>query len=147
MDKIDDLFFYSLDKTIRFHRQYTQNRLRKQGYPITVDQWLLLTAIYQDPNLPQSELCTIVFKDKASINRMIALLTQKGLLQKENNAVDKRKSSVSITKKGEQLLITIRSIVLKNRRLSLEGITKKDQETVKRVLDQVINNCTKYFDP
>jgi len=147
MEKIEDLFFYSLDKAIRTHRQYTQNRLRLQGYPITIDQWLLLTAISQNNNLSQAELCETIFKDKASLARMVELLQQKELLKKRESTTDKRKWHVSLTKKGEALLKEIEPIVLVNRKLSLEGVSDKEVESVKKVLNKIVANCNKYFNP
>ena len=147
MEKIETLFFYILDKTIRTHRQYTQNRLRMQGYPLTIDQWLLLTAISQKSNLTQAELCNTIFKDKGSLTRMIDLLQKKQLLKKTENASDKRKWQVSLTKKGEQLLLELESIVYTNRKLSLEGISDTEIQMVKDVLVKVMQNCNKYFNP
>jgi len=147
MERLEDLFFYLLDKAIRTHRQYTQNRLRMQGYPITIDQWLLLTAINQNKNLSQADLGAMVFKDKASINRMTDLLIRKGFLQKAIHAVDGRKFEIALTQKGITLLHDIENIVLVNRQLSLEGISEGEVAVVKKTMLRLIDNCNKYYYP
>lgn len=145
MEPIQTLFFYLLDKTVRTHRQYSQNRLRLQGYPITVDQWLLLTAISQNKSLTQAELCEIVFKDKASLARMMDVLLRKKLLKRKSSKEDKRKWQVDLTAKGEALLAETEPIVLINRKLSLEGVSNADLEHVKQVVYKILDNCHRHY--
>ena len=146
MEKIQDLFFYTIDKTIKTHRQYSQNRLRKRGYSLTIDQWLLLSAIAQDKEMSQNQLAEMIFKDKASINRMIEPLMKRKLLKKEGDAEDKRKNNLQLTPQGKKMLEDIRGIVLETRRLALEGVSEKEIAMVKKVLFRILENCDRYFD-
>lgn len=146
MEKLKELFFYMIDKTIKTHRQYTQNRLRSQGYNLTVDQWLLLTTLATEEAMTQNELAAVIFKDKASINRMLTPLIKKRLLKKEFNEIDKRKTALKISDEGEKLLRDMHPLVLENRKLALEGISEQEIAQVRKVLSRVIANCEKYYD-
>ena len=80
MEKLNDTFFYNLEKSVKTYRQYFQNQLKANGFDITLDQWLILNTIIENPNISQNEIAEKVFKDKASVARIIELLVQNGFL-------------------------------------------------------------------
>ena len=56
MEKLKDITFYNMDKAIRIYRNYAQKRLRDHGFRITVDQWLVIKAILENPDITQQEI-------------------------------------------------------------------------------------------
>ena len=74
MEQVNQSFFYTLEKAVKVYRQYFQNSLKNAGYSITLDQWLVLNMIIDFPGITQTEIAERVFKDKASITRIIDLL-------------------------------------------------------------------------
>jgi hypothetical protein len=46
MEKLDSIIFYTIDKTIRSYRNYTQRQLKANGFTITIDHWLTLSYKY-----------------------------------------------------------------------------------------------------
>ena len=71
MEKIDSVLFYYIEKAIKTYRQYAQKELKNAGLTITVDQWLTLNCLNENPQITQKELAEAVFKDTASITRII----------------------------------------------------------------------------
>ncbi len=90
MERLEDVIFYTLDKAIKTYRQFAQRRLNEAGYDISVDQWLVLQAISETPGISQLEIAERVFKDAASITRIIDLLINKNYLQRESHSIDRR---------------------------------------------------------
>ena len=80
MEKLEDIFFYTLDKSIKTYRQFAQRNMLNKGFELTVDQWLVLKAIMDDPDRNQQEVAEVAFKDFASVTRIIELLVKKGFL-------------------------------------------------------------------
>src|SRR5690606_15576283 len=101
---------------------YAQKRLRENGFTITIDQWLVLKVLTENPEMMQQEIAEKVFKDNASVTRIINLLVKAGYLIRKINKTDRRKSSLEVTSKGVQIIEEIQSLVEENRANALKGI-------------------------
>lgn len=141
MEKLDKVIFYALDKSIKTYRQFAQKKFIEEGLDITIDQWLVLNAIADKPDITQLEIADKVFKDAASITRIIDLLIKKNYLQREAHNFDRRRFSLALTKEGKILIKNISKIVTQNRAQALKGIAEKDLQQMKQVLHLIIENC------
>lgn len=141
METLNDVIFYSIDKAIRTYRQYAQKQLKSAGYSITIDQWLVIKTLLENPNIKQQDLGEKTFKDNASITRIIELLEKAEFLRRKNNVEDRRRSGLEVTEKGIKIITDVQQIVLKNRSVALAGINKSDLEVTKKVLLQITQNC------
>jgi MarR family transcriptional regulator for hemolysin len=140
MEKLESVFFYTIDKSIRSYRVFAQKRLREKGFNITIDQWLILKVLMDNPGIMQQEVAEMVFKDNASVTRIIEILEKSKYLKKKVNPNDRRKSILKITPSGERVIQEVQKIVLENREIALNGISEKDLEIASKVLDQIIEN-------
>ncbi|MCG2610424.1 MarR family transcriptional regulator [Flavobacterium sp. SM15] len=141
MEKLNNIIFYNIDHSIRLYRMYAQKKLREHGFKITIDQWLVIKCILENPNITQHELSDLVFKDNASVTRIIDLLIKAKYLQKEINPEDRRKFILHVTKEGEEIIKNVQEIVLQNRDKALKGINATDLEIADKVLQKIIQNC------
>ena len=141
MEKLKDITFYTIDKAIRTYRNFAQKKLKENGYKITIDQWLIIKAILENPGVSQQELGEKVFKDNASVTRIIELLAKSGYLQREVNQDDRRKSNLNVTEAGKSIIEKVQSLVLENRKTALAGISLEDLEIMNRTLKKIIENC------
>ena len=141
MEKLNDILFYNMDKAIRTYRNYAQKRLRDHGYKITIDQWLIIKAILENPGIMQQELAEIVFKDNASVTRIIELLVKSGYLQREINPNDRRKTILKVTTEGKLIIEKVQVLVLENRQVALAGIENNKLQTTNEVLNTIAKNC------
>jgi len=141
MEKIDSVLFYSIEKAIKTYRQFAQKELKKAGLTITVDQWLTLKCLFENPDISQKELAETVFKDNASITRIIELLVKAKYLKRTVNKIDKRKSNLSITELGDETIVAASVVVNDYRKTALKGIGIAKEEHVKTVMKTIINNC------
>lgn len=140
MDKLEKVFFYHLEKAIKSYRQFAQSQLKKNGFHITVDQWLLLKALSDEPALNQVALAEKVFKDKASITRMIQILEGDGLISRHTHKDDKRQVHILITPAGQQLLQEVTPIVLEYRTAALSGLKPGELLVAEKVLKSIAQN-------
>lgn len=141
MEKIEQIIFYTLDKSIKTYRQLAQARLAQAGLGITVDQWLVMNVISEKPRASQQEIAQKVFKDGASVTRIIELLVKKGFLKRDAAAGDRRKSQLVISLKGKRLLVSAGRVVASYRKKALRDISVKDLEKVRSVLARITENC------
>jgi MarR family transcriptional regulator for hemolysin len=141
MEKLNDILFYNIDKAIRSYRNYAQKRLREHGYKITVDQWLTIKAILENPGITQQELAEKIFKDNASVTRIIEILVQSGYLHREINPADRRKTILDVTDEGQSIIHKVQHLVLENRQVALTDIADTDIKIANDVLQKIIQNC------
>lgn len=141
MENLNEIFFYHLDKSIKTYRQFAQEKLKENGFEITIDQWLVLKAVSNDPDIGHNDLAEAVFKDKASVTRIIELLVKGRYLKTEVHPESGRKRKLTVTKKAHSLLNVIRPYVLKNRKAALKDVSSGDIAIAEKVLKRIANNC------
>ncbi len=141
MEKLKDITFYTIDKAIKSYRNYAQKKLRDYGFKITIDQWLVIKSILENPDISQQEIGEIVFKDNASVTRIIEILVRAEYLERSENLEDRRKSNLKVTYSGKQIIKKVHGLVLENRKTALEGITLNDLGILNKTLNQIIKNC------
>ncbi len=141
MEKIDSVLFYYIEKAIKTYRQFAQKELKKAGLSITVDQWLTLNCLNENPEITQKELAEAVFKDTASITRIIDLLVKAKYIKRNVNKGDRRKSNLIITELGTETIKTASVVVENYRNQALKGIGIAKEEHVKMVMKTIIKNC------
>lgn len=141
MEKLDSVLFYYIEKAIKTYRQFAQKELKNAGLSITVDQWLTLNCLNENPQITQKELAEAVFKDTASITRIIELLVKAKYVKRNINKEDRRKSNLIITELGLETIATASSVVENYRNQALKGIGIAKEEHVKKVMKTIIKNC------
>jgi MarR family transcriptional regulator, transcriptional regulator for hemolysin len=141
MDKLQTVVFYTIEKAIKSYRQFAQQQLRRAGLNITIDQWLIMKSLIDTPDISQQEIAGKVFKDNASVTRIIDLLVKSKYIKRTANKEDKRRSHLSITAEGQTVADKVAKVVLNNRATALEGISEKDIEQVNNTLQLIISNC------
>ncbi|QDA62199.1 MarR family winged helix-turn-helix transcriptional regulator [Hymenobacter jejuensis] len=139
---LNNVLFYSLDKAIRRYRKFAQANIDRAGLNITIDQWLVLRVLLEDDTLTQTEIADRVFKDQASVARIIALLIKRGLLVTEALPHDGRRTQLRVTLAGQQMLDAVQPIVLNNRQTALQGISEDELTLLRQVLERIAANCS-----
>jgi MarR family transcriptional regulator for hemolysin len=141
MEKLNQILFYSLEKSIKSYRQFAQKMINKNGFDITIDQWLVLKTILDNPCMTQQQIAINVFKDYASITRIIEILVKKRVLERQFHSTDRRRYDLRITKSGLEILEGLTPIIISNRKQALSGITTSEIEIFRNTLDKIIKNC------
>lgn len=142
MQKLEDVIFYTIEKAIKSYRQYAQRRFNEAGIYITIDQWLVLNYIAQNGECYQHEIAEAVFKDNASVTRIIEILVSSDLLIRKTHEKDRRRYQLTLTQEGIDLIKKTRKVVMDNRATGAKGITERDLAVAEKVLKKIIINCT-----
>lgn len=141
MEKLQDTIFYSLDKAIRTYRQFAQRNMREEIGDITIDQWLVLKTLHEQPEISQKELADQVFKDYASITRIIDLLVQKKYLSRKQHPEDRRRFKLELTGQAKSIMDPLIRVVEQNRHTALIGISREEIFKLNETLKKIIENC------
>lgn len=134
---------YSIEKAIKEYRKLAQKNISNVVKDITVDQCLVLIILEQNQSISQNELANLVFKDNASITRMIELMVKNDYLTRTIHSEDRRKFNLVITEKGLKTIKLIEPVIQSNRETALYGLSLKDITLLNQTLHKIIQNCKK----
>lgn len=143
MEKLNDLFFYNLEKAVKTYRQYFQNQLKQHGFDITLDQWLILKTVSEYPDISQNDIAEKVFKDKASVTRIIELLVQNGFISRAIHPKNRRMFQLTISEKGLKTIEELDELVQVFRKNALDSIGIDTLENTQNVMKKIVKNCQK----
>ncbi len=141
MEKLNDSFFYTLEKAVKFYRQYVQSQIKKKGFDITIDQWLVLNTIIDFPEITQTEIAERVFKDKASITRIIELLVQNGYISRNEHPYNRRLILLSLTEHGLSTIEQLKGFIQTFREDALKEISDAQLQQTQHIMKTITENC------
>ncbi|OUL63900.1 MarR family winged helix-turn-helix transcriptional regulator [Flavobacterium sp. AJR] len=132
---------YTIEQTIKEYRKICQKNIQKIVDDITVDQCLVLIILNDNATISQIEMAKLIFKDNASVTRIIELMVKKDYLTRETNELDKRKSKLVITEKGQKTIVLLTPVFKLNRNTALDGLSADEIEFLDKILHKIISNC------
>ena len=135
--------FHSIERAIKEYRKFSQKNISNQIEDLTIDQGMVLLFLDKHSELTQKEIAALIFKDNASMTRMINLMVNKKYLKRSMNKVDRRRFTIELTTKGKEVLETLPPIILSNREKSLQGISQEEILQLETILKKIASNCTK----
>lgn len=139
--RLQDVLFYSLESALKAYRRFAQARLTAAGIDITIDQWLVLKTIHESPDITLQQIGTAVFKDFASVTRIVQLLERKALLRRKPHPNDGRRSELVLTKSGESVIRTVEPIARVSRKQAVDGIDAGEIAQLRTLLKKITENC------
>ena len=138
-EKLEGILYYLIEKANKTIRRYSQERFYASNIDVTIDQWLVMKKINDSDRISQAELGEALFKDRASITRILDLLLKKKLVRKEVGA-DQRAYELALTEAGKKFVEKALSEVKAMRKKGIEGMAEKEVEQLKQALQKIINN-------
>ncbi len=132
-----DTVFHTIESTIKEYRKFSQKNISNKISDITIDQGMILLYLNKYPELTQKEIARLVFKDNASMTRMINLMVKKKYLKRSMNNQDRRRYNIEITSKGKEILMKLSLIISDNRSKSLVRITQKEVQQLETILNKI----------
>ena len=139
--RLQEVLFYALESATKAYRRFAQARLHAAGIDVTIDQWLVLKTLHESPDTTLGQVGTMVFKDFASVTRIVQLLERKGLLRRTPHATDGRRTGLALTRAGESVIRRVEPIVQANRRAALAGIDAEEVARLRELLRRIVENC------
>ncbi|UNY97409.1 MarR family transcriptional regulator [Zhouia spongiae] len=133
---------YSIEESIKAYRKLCAKNISEVIPDITVDQALILVILSENGGYTQMEIADMVFKDYASITRILKLMEDKDYLKKEVNVHDRRRSLMTLTARGKKAITLLHPIIKLNRSTALKGFTEVELVQLFDLLKRITKNCT-----
>jgi MarR family transcriptional regulator, organic hydroperoxide resistance regulator len=113
---------------------------KESGYNITPEEFVILSRLWEEDNLLQSEINERTLKDKSRVTRLLGGLAEKSLIEKRVDEADKRNLHINLTDKGKKMKYEILPIVIKLIKMSSNDIPRSDLEITIKTLKAIFNN-------
>jgi MarR family transcriptional regulator for hemolysin len=137
---LNEVILFLIEQTNKKAKQHAASRFAERGMGVTVDQWVLMKFVQENPGMSQNQLAESTFKDAASITRIIDLLAKKELIKRETLLNDRRQLSIRLSKNGEKFIAMHIDFVQALRDQSTKGLTDKEVLALTKTLLKIQNN-------
>ena len=116
-------------------RAFSQEELH-----ITTEQWSVLSCLWKEDRVTQSDLCDLTRKDKHSMTRLIDNLQRSKIVVRVPHATDRRVNLIHLTQYGASLREKVGAVVQSVVDKALENISESEVTVARTVLNQIIAN-------
>ena len=137
---IDDALGHMINRAAIIIRKHFTMKVKEAGYDITPEEFSILSRLWEEDRISQTELVEKTLKDKTRVTRLLSGLIDKSYVKKEIDEADRRNYIVYLTEEGKALKTSIIPIVMKLMKQAAEGIEQEDIDATKRVLGKVFKN-------
>jgi MarR family transcriptional regulator for hemolysin len=119
-------FGFILNDVARLLRTSFDRRVKQFG--LTRSQWWVITFLFRNDGVTQSELADTLEIEKPTLGRLIDRLEAKGWVRREPDANDRRAWRVYLNDAAEPAMKTMRTIAAEVRRDALAGLSAAERE-------------------
>lgn len=151
----------NINASVIFHAIKLSETWKKNGdmltkeFGITTQQWFILLLLANDPNIiylqqnPQSkplmakELADALNVSRANITNLLNVLIEKDLIVQTEDGDDKRRKRLTLTKKGEKVVLALEEIRHKKNARILSKFSKQQKEQFISFTDQCLEMMNK----
>ena len=111
------------------------------NYGLNSPHALYLSTLYQyEDGVTAAKLAELCWKDKADVSRMISILEQKGLVQKETAGGNKYRALIKLTDEGRTAAAHVRNRAAFAVELAGAGLSDENRETFYSALGLITSN-------
>ena len=125
-ENLERNFGFLVNDVARLLRTTFDRRVRALG--LTRSQWWVLTHLFRQDGITQSDLAEILDIEKATLGRLLDRMEAKNLVRRQIDDNDRRAKRVYLTAEVEPSVQTMRAIAAEMRRDALSGLSRSDRE-------------------
>ena len=117
--------------------------VRLQPYGLTEATWLPLLHIARAAEpMRQKDIAASMSLDSSSVVRLLDALQSSGLIERREEASDRRAKTIALTRRGQSTVAQVEAVSSEVRSHVLAGISDKDLAIVTRVLQQMCRSLS-----
>lgn len=125
-------------------RVATLRMYAREKFPITPEQYFILSILVETGELYQRQICEMSYKDRPNMTRIINILEKQELVTRVPDVNGRKVFKIVVTDKGKALHASIKPFMLNLRDKATENIPVNELETCLNVLDKMRDNLEKH---
>lgn len=127
----------------RMVRAIANQKFVRANFPITPEQFTVLTAILDHDGLYQRQIGALTLKDRPNITRIINILEEKGLVTRTPDTNKRKIFKINITDKGKEAYNEVLPTVAEHWQSTVEDVSDEELENCLTVLNKIKANLEK----
>jgi DNA-binding MarR family transcriptional regulator len=134
---IKELFSYRLNR-LAFLSSTIAETINKERYGLDKQEWRFIGLLGAFQPMSLKNLAREANIDKSRASKSVALLTQRGLIERRANEQDGRGVQLSLSEAGQALYAEVFPMALRRNNEILDALTPSEKEQFDRILDKLI---------
>ena len=129
--------YLSLGKSTKLLRERLNTLLETADTNISFDQWLIVDLIGMQAGINQKTIVKVLYKEPASVSRMVNKLIGKKLIVRSINPLDKKAYQLFLSNKGKTLFEKIKPEIDREFKEIFTNIYERELNLVLNILDRL----------
>ena len=144
MKKLDrqELFSVLNGKLSMIINRYLFGKFKEANLGVTVEQWTVLSCLWEQDKVTQQKLSEITFRDNPSMTRLIDNLEKRDLVVRVPDLTDRRANLIHLTQKGIDLEQRATEIVERTVDKALDGFSEEEISVCRNVMKKILTNLS-----
>jgi len=119
------VFMTAMHKAQSEFKTFLRNKFRENELDLTFEMLQVLLHLWEKQGVNQQEIANLLHKDKASVTYLLDNLSKRQLVQRSEDAVDRRNKLVTLTAQGLTLKKKIRPWIDELFTIASKDLTKE----------------------
>jgi len=137
---LGNIYPFWMERTIRTLKKQQLKKLKQHNIDLTIEQWVLLLGVKNYEGATQKVISDNTLKDTANVKRIIDQLIRKGFVLRQEHAEDLRKTRLTLTEEGKQIIQKALPIMDSVRKKGLVDVTDKEFDYLISTLKKIYHN-------
>lgn len=134
MMQIYDLPGYQIRRLNQISVAIFTARAEAAGFVLTPVQYAALACIRDHPGIDQAGLAGLIAHDRATIGGVVSRLETRGFLERKIRDNDRRARSLTLTTRGESLLVTLQPMIRATQEQIVAALNDDERREFMRLL-------------
>lgn len=139
-DSLIRLYPFWLERTIRTLKTQQLRKLKQNNINLTIEQWIVLLGVKNFKGATQKEVSENTLKDTANVKRIVDQLIKKGFVERQEHSTDLRKTSLTLTEKGKEIIMKALPVMDSVRKKGLTDVSEKEFDYLVSTLKKIYHN-------
>ena len=110
-------------------------------FGLTIPEWRVIVILGRYPGLSAVEVAERTLMDKVAVSRAVTRLIKKGRIDRQFADADRRRSILTLSEQGKQVLAEISPLALGIEDMLLEGLSDQEISTLNRIMDRLLEKA------
>ncbi|MBE4909640.1 MarR family transcriptional regulator [Bacillus luteolus] len=137
---LDHSLGYKLFHASRLMMNRLNQNFKEQGYPVTYEQWQILSRLYDEDGQTQNQLAILNERDQASVSRLIDNMIKRNLVKRVPHSEDKRINLIFLTEESKKIQGDLEGLAKKTIAEASNGMAEEDLNNCLEILDKIRKN-------
>lgn len=142
--KVADSLGYVVNRVAILMRKNLTVIFNEQGIDLTPEEFAILSRLWEEDGIFQSEITERSLKDKTRVTRLLGRLSEKKFIEKKIDDMDRRNYRIFLTEKGSNHRYKVVPIIVALMAQAACQISSVDLEITSRTLQKVFNNLNHF---